>query len=285
MPNVNGLPAVTLGAFPSARKKVLDSKAMDTELPAPHDEDDRLLLQRFQALAATLEPLREKLDHAAYARAGLDPTQPVVGLGPRDAPLCFFGRDPGTEELRLRQPFVGAAGRLLRSRLLAVAGVPPGDAGDEALLRAGAPFYWLNVVPYKPHANDPWPAPVRHAFRPLVLHCLLSRWDGQVVVALGEQAFDWFAVGQPAEVQQRWRARWARVLDPEAGPERVRLEAEGRQRVFEVYPLPHPSPRNVKGRQGFAALLDGCLQRVLGTPGAGDPQSPTDHRHRAPPHI
>lgn len=213
---------------------------------------------RMRALAQSLPALRAGLDLAAYEKAGLDPLQPVLGLGPPDAPVCFFGRDPGTRELQLRAPFVGDAGLLLRRGLPGVGA----DAGFEALLQAGAPYFWLNIVPYKPRGNDVWPAAVRHAFRPLVLACLLQAWRGRHVVTLGEHAFQWFAVGQPPAVRERFRQRWLRVLDPLAEPVAVVLASEGLTREFAVHPLPHPSPRNVKGRQAFPPLLAACLRRV-----------------------
>lgn len=228
-------------------------------------QGDPQLLARFRALAAMLPALQQGLDRDAYAAARLDPLEPVIGFGPRDAPVCFFGRDPGREELRLRQPFVGDAGRLLRRGLLA----PPrrADADDDDLLRAGERFFWLNIVPYKPRGNAVWPASVRHAFRPLVLECLLARWRGDAVVTLGEHAFHWFALGQSAQVREQFRARWARVLEAGVAPVRVRLASAAGERVLGVYPLPHPSPANVVGRRVFPGLLEGCL-RALGCQGS-----------------
>jgi uracil-DNA glycosylase len=235
-------------------------------------ESEIALLARFRALARTLAPLRDGLDREAYAGAGLDPLEPVIGLGPADAPLCFFGRDPGRNELLLRQPFVGDAGRLLRRGLLPPAG--RGTASDDELLAAGAPFFWLNIVPYKPRGNAVWPASVRQAFRPLVLHCLLARWHGDVVVTLGQHAFEWFGVGQPPEVRRQLRERWARVLDAKAGTVQVRLEAEGHARVLRIHPLPHPSPANVIGRRAFPELLEACLAQTLPrhSRGGGNPR-------------
>lgn len=231
---------------------------------------DRLLLARLRTLAESLAPLQEGLDRAAYAEADLDPLEPVVGFGPADAPVCFFGRDPGREELRQRRPFVGDAGRLLRRGLL-----PPAErahASDADLLRAGERFFWLNIVPYKPRGNAVWPARVRQAFRPLVLQVLLTRWNGEVVVTLGQHAFEWFALGQPAQVRQQFRERWARVLDPAADAQPVRVSLQEHERLLRVYPLPHPSPANVIGRRAFPALLDACLERIRHPPAGGDPQ-------------
>lgn len=228
---------------------------------------DQPLLARFRALAATLPALQAGLDREAYAAAQLDPLEPVIGLGPADAPVCFFGRDPGRNELALRQPFVGDAGKLLRRGLL-----PPeqrAQASDADLLQAGERFFWLNIVPYKPRGNAVWPASVRNAFRPLVLQCLLERWHGDAVVTLGQHAFEWFAVGQSTEVRAQFRQRWARVLEGSVGPVSVQLASGAHERVLRVYPLPHPSPANVIGRRAFPGLLEGCLRelRCQGSPG------------------
>lgn len=226
---------------------------------------DQPLLARFRALAATLPALQAGLDREAYAAAQLDPLEPVIGLGPTDAPVCLFGRDPGRNELAMRQPFVGDAGKLLRRGLL-----PPeqrAHASDEDLLRAGERFFWLNIVPYKPRGNAVWPASVRNAFRPLVLRCLLARWQGDAVVTLGQHAFEWFAVGQSMEVRAQFRQRWARVLEAGVTPVSVRLVSDQAERVMCVYPLPHPSPANVVGRRAFPELLEATL-RELGCQGS-----------------
>jgi DNA polymerase len=47
----------------------------------------------------------------------------VAGEGPREARLMFVGEQPGDQEERARQPFVGPAGKML-DKALAEAGVP-----------------------------------------------------------------------------------------------------------------------------------------------------------------
>lgn len=37
-----------------------------------------------------------------------DPAEPLLGLGKADARWCFFGRDPGEQEVRLHRPVAGA---------------------------------------------------------------------------------------------------------------------------------------------------------------------------------
>lgn len=54
-------------------------------------------------------------------------TQAVFSSGPVDAPLVLVGEQPGDQEDREGEPFVGPAGRLL-ARALAEAGVAPGSA-------------------------------------------------------------------------------------------------------------------------------------------------------------
>ena len=53
-----------------------------------------------------------------------DATHGVPGRGPQDAPLMLVGEQPGDDEDRAGEPFVGPAGQLL-GRALADAGVPP----------------------------------------------------------------------------------------------------------------------------------------------------------------
>ena len=56
-----------------------------------------------------------------------DATQVVFGSGPRTATLMLVGEQPGDQEDRSGEPFVGPAGRLLREAM-DEAGVPPEDA-------------------------------------------------------------------------------------------------------------------------------------------------------------
>ena len=47
-------------------------------------------------------------------------TQPVFGVGPRDARIMVIGEAPGAEEDRTGEPFVGRAGRMLDAMLHAI---------------------------------------------------------------------------------------------------------------------------------------------------------------------
>jgi DNA polymerase len=57
----------------------------------------------------------------------LHATQTVFGAGRAHAPLFFVGEQPGDQEDRAGEPFVGPAGRLLRTTLQEV-GIAPDDA-------------------------------------------------------------------------------------------------------------------------------------------------------------
>ncbi|MFF4353682.1 UdgX family uracil-DNA binding protein [Streptomyces sp. NPDC001530] len=56
-----------------------------------------------------------------------DATQTVFGAGPQDARVMLVGEQPGDQEDRQGEPFVGPAGKLL-DRALAEAGIDPGEA-------------------------------------------------------------------------------------------------------------------------------------------------------------
>jgi DNA polymerase len=62
-------------------------------------------------------PSKEELDACRRCRLGEIATQGVPGEGPRSARLMLVGEQPGDEEDQKGHPFVGPAGRLLRSAL------------------------------------------------------------------------------------------------------------------------------------------------------------------------
>ena len=86
------------------------------------------LRQALRDLAADTDGI----DTAIYATYDRDPLEPIIGLGDADAPLCFFGRDPGREEVRHGEPFIGSGGQIVRRvlyRHLNGAEMPDFEAG------------------------------------------------------------------------------------------------------------------------------------------------------------
>ena len=71
---------------------------------------DQAEREAFRALAARTDGI----DVEVYRKFDKDPLEPIVGLGRVDAPIAFFGRDPGREEVRHGEPFIGAGGQLVR---------------------------------------------------------------------------------------------------------------------------------------------------------------------------
>lgn len=227
-------------------------------MPSATPPETGALEAAFAQVAGTLDGI----DVSAYREYGRDPLQPIIGLGPADAPLCIMGRDPGREEVRLGLPFVGGAGQLLRAGLHAQRD-PGAGYTFEAGLAAGAAMFWLNTVPYKPLGNQAWPRPVQLRFQPLVAR-VLQAWQGQDVLTLGNEAFAWFALGQPKAVRERLREFWA---GGDARYERsveVTLALAGQERRLRLHPLPHPSPANAVWRARFPGLLQRRLEALVG---------------------
>ncbi|RZS81471.1 uracil-DNA glycosylase family 4 [Pigmentiphaga kullae] len=214
-------------------------------------------LAAFRRLAAGLD----RIDGEAYAAAGRDPLVPILGLGPADAPLCFFGRDPGADEVRHGQPFVGSSGQLLRAELHRHLAPDVPYSFDEGL-RVGAGCFWISTVPYKPLHNKAWSPAVRQRFQPLIQHILSAQWRGGDVVTLGNEAFEWFSIGLAGEELAAVREFWRRE-DKYESSVAVPLRAQGRERVLRLHPLPHPSPANARWRPHFPRLLKARLDALL----------------------
>jgi uracil-DNA glycosylase len=119
------------------------------------------LREAFRALAKQTDGI----DFAVYQRFERDPLEPIVGLGDPHARLGFFGRDPGRDEVRYGEPFIGAGGQMLRKLLYRhLHGTAmPDFAASRAL---GRQFFWINTVPYKPIGNKAWSMQVKRRFHP-----------------------------------------------------------------------------------------------------------------------
>ncbi|HSW12903.1 MAG TPA: uracil-DNA glycosylase family protein [Solimonas sp.] len=213
-----------------------------------------------------LARLTEGIDLEVYAACGKDPLDPVIGLGRPEARIAFFGRDPGRDEIRHGEPFVGAGGQHVRRALyLQLHGRPLPDF--EASLQVGREFFWANTVPYKPVGNKAWSTKVKQRFHPLMRQLLIDQWQGDRVITLGREAFLWFGIALPKPQRERLEAFWNSETRFEQSFA-LRLETDdGRGRELHLYPLPHPSPLNATWYARFPALLKARLEQLEVRPG------------------
>ena len=214
--------------------------------------------QRYQAFRELAEGLAG-IDLPAYQDLDRDWREPVIGQGNPASPLAFFGRDPGRDEVRYQQPFIGAAGQKVRAALYLhqYGSMMPDFAASEQI---GAHYFWANTVPYKPLGNKAWSMAVKKRFQPLVADLLLHAWQGQDVITLGREAFFWFAINQPREVKGQLEAFWQRE-DRFSNHVSVTLRGDrDSERTLRLHPLPHPSPLNATWYKRFPDLLLARLQ-------------------------
>jgi DNA polymerase len=121
------------------------------------------------------------LGRAAHACRGCDlyktATQVVFGAGPRTARVMFVGEQPGDQEDRHGEPFVGPAGAVLQ-KAMEDAGIPRGTA---YLTNAVKHFKWeprgKRRIHKKPRASEikacrPWLEAELRAVKPVVVVCL-----------------------------------------------------------------------------------------------------------------
>jgi uracil-DNA glycosylase family protein len=118
--------------------------------------------ERWVPERVTPQRLREGVDECRGCELWENATQGVPGRGPRDAPLMLVGEQPGDQEDKAGEPFVGPAGKLL-DRALGEAGLDP-----ESVYRTNAVkhFRWergrhsnrLHKGPTRTHvaACGPW---------------------------------------------------------------------------------------------------------------------------------
>ena len=213
--------------------------------------------QVFRTLAAQTEGI----DTEVYQRFGKDPLEPIIGLGNPQVPVAFFGRDPGREEVRHGEPFIGSGGQIVRKVIYQhLHGVPMPDF--QASRELGERFFWINTVPYKPVGNKAWSMKVKRRFHPLMRELLVEDWHGESVITLGREAFLWFGIDQPAAARQRLEQFWQRE-DRFSAFHEVELQVkDGVARRFSLYPLPHPSPLNQTWFKRFPALLEERLKQL-----------------------
>jgi DNA polymerase len=155
-----------LNEAPARVAQMLEMSAMKTA-PHPAEIPETRSLRSLEKAAAkcTACPL--------YRNA----TQVVFGRGAREAKLMFVGEQPGDQEDRAGEPFVGPAGKLL-DRALAEAGI---DRGLCYVTNAVKHFKWEPRGKHRIHKNPsaseaaachPWLEAELDLVRPEVLICL-----------------------------------------------------------------------------------------------------------------
>lgn len=212
--------------------------------------------EAFRAIAATIDGI----DTECYARFARDPLDPIVAHGDPQAPVGFFGRDPGRDEVQHQEPFIGAGGQLVRRALYQHRhGAPLPDFA--ASREIGRYFFWANTVPYKPAGNKAWSTKIKKRFQPLMAQVLADDWRGEHLIVLGREAFFWFGLNQDKAVMRALEAFWEREDRYETSIV-VDVAGNDRTRRITLYPLPHPSPLNATWYARFPALLAARLRAL-----------------------
>jgi uracil-DNA glycosylase len=206
--------------------------------------------QAFRALAADTDGI----DLDVYTRFAADPGEPIIGLGKANARIGFFGRDPGRDEVKYGEPFIGAGGQLVRKTIYRhLHGEELPDFETSRTL--GRDFFWINTVPYKPVGNKAWSMKIKRRFRPLMNELLVEQWQGRSLITLGREAFLWFGIDQTKAERDRIEAFWKRDDRFESAIDVTLTAPDGTARTFDIHPLPHPSPLNATWYKRFPELL------------------------------
>jgi uracil-DNA glycosylase family 4 len=184
------------------------------------------------------------IDVECYSRHGQNSCKPIVGLNKVNAQWCFFGRDPGEQEVVFQKPFVGDAGQRIRA-VMAKYGLSDDNV------------YWMNTVPFKPIQNKAWSVEIQRKCRPALLK-LLAKWNGTMVITFGESAFKWFGLGSRKD-RQIIEQFWLRADKYEAQLP-ITLNLNGVERSLILCPVPHPSGKNATWFSRFPVLLASRLQ-------------------------
>ncbi len=204
------------------------------------------------------------VDTAVYERSEKDPTRPILYAGSLDAPVCVFARDLGKDEVAAGEPLIGAGGRLVRAGLYEAWHGEPPPRSDRRIEAALELALLTNTVPFKPPGNKAYAASVKERFRPFLTQLLAEHWQGDRVLTLGTESFQWFAPYADDDAfaafwkrEDRYEADLACVLTCETDDDPV-------QKPLTLSPLPHPSPLNQRWYPLFPGLLAKRLATVRG---------------------
>lgn len=221
--------------------------------------DIQLLIDRVRQEAQKEE---FPLDIPVYKYAELEPTYPVLYAGNLQSPLCFFGRELGRDEVKARQPLIGAAGMKVRQGLYEVIYGKTTNSTEE-LKTICDRVLLTNTVPYKPPENKAYSVKVKQRFRPFIEQLLVFHWQGNQIITLGTEAFKWYApYREKGEVDkfflQSDRFEEKLIVNLTATDE----EGNSQQKSIALLPLPHPSPLNKQYYGIFPKMLQQRLAQV-----------------------
>jgi uracil-DNA glycosylase len=216
----------------------------------PRTIDDLIEAVRQEAIRKDMP-----IDREVYEQVHKDPLQPILFAGSLDAPVCFFGRDLGRDEVRHGQPLIGAAGKLVREGILRAHKEQRQAAEDSRIQLEKALEHALltNTVPYKPPGNKAYAESVKERFRPFLVQLLTRFWSGRHIITLGTEAFRWFEpYVSKAELKshgmsdERFETIFACSIPA----------LDSGIKACSLLPLPHPSPLNRRWFDKFPVMLD-----------------------------
>jgi uracil-DNA glycosylase len=226
----------------------------------------RTIDELIETVKQAAVPQEVPIDTLVYQQAQKDPVQPILFAGSLDAPVCFFGRDLGKDEVRLGQPLIGAGGRLVREGILhAWQAERPATKYSQSQLQDALKYALLtNTVPYKPPGNKAYSEPIKNRFRPFLVQLLARFWSGQHVITLGTEAFRWF---EPYGDAKEFRsigmtdARFDAVFVCRI-PISENSHDHAGSKLCKIRPLPHPSPLNQRWYPQFPSMLARRLAEI-----------------------
>ncbi|AGA30166.1 uracil-DNA glycosylase family protein [Singulisphaera acidiphila] len=206
------------------------------------------------------------IDTPIYEKAGKDPLQPILFAGSLTAPPCVFGRDLGKDEVAAGQPLIGAGGRLVRSGIYQARHGEPPPKSDRNLESVLSDVLLTNTVPYKPPGNKAYTTAVKERFRPFVAELLAVHWQGNHVITLGNEAFQWFLpYTNPSAFEEFWNREDRYEAEIECDLT-LPGKNESIHKALVLLPLPHPSPLNARWYKRFPELLAKRLERLATPP-------------------
>lgn len=197
------------------------------------------------------------IDTPVYTKYGKDPLVPILFAGSPNSKVCFFARDLGKDEVIAGQPLYGAAGKMVRKGIYKVlhGNDPQNQADFDSAIES---VLLTNTVPYKPPGNKAYPHKVKERFRPFLLDFFINHFQGNCIISLGTEAFQWFTPYDRKAVEEFWKKdhRYEEELE-------LTLKWENQQKKIVLQPLPHPSPLNQTWYGKFPGLLEQRLRKIF----------------------